>query len=103
MANSAKVISVHSYKGGTGKTTLALGLASLINNESKETVVYLIDADLTGSSITDVFPDQDRPSKNLGDYLTEAPFQSERISLKNLRWDINIRPKRGHCSLKPSA
>lgn len=55
----AKVLTITSVKGGTGKTTLALSLAGLLSLRKKKTLI--IDMDLYGSAIgisTGVNPDK---------------------------------------------
>lgn len=47
--SSIKIISVESRKGGVGKSTVALNLASLLNDRNNR--VLLIDVDITGTSI----------------------------------------------------
>jgi hypothetical protein len=46
----AKFISVHSKKGGVGKTTVALNIANLLLK--KENIVLLFDLDITGTTLT---------------------------------------------------
>ncbi len=48
-----KIYSIHSQKGGVGKTSIALAIAgfeAVFNNKK----VLLIDADLTGTSIKEI-------------------------------------------------
>ena len=90
-AESVNIISIHSHKGGTGKTTIALGLASLLAECVGSDAVYLIDADLTGASMDYVFPNLKKAAKNLGNYLIQDPFHEEDMAkLDNMRWKISI-------------
>jgi chromosome partitioning protein len=67
----AKVISFHSYKGGTGKTTLAVNLSA--NLVSKGYNVLLIDMDVYAPSLYVYFNIQ--PKKWINDYLNDKfPF-----------------------------
>ena len=50
-----KVYSIESRKGGVGKTTIALNLASVLVKRKEP--VLLLDCDITGTSIAD-------PAKN---------------------------------------
>ncbi len=63
----AKVIAFHSYKGGTGKTTLAVNLAA--NLVSKDYKVLLIDMDVYAPSLYVYFDIQ--PKKWINDYLND--------------------------------
>jgi chromosome partitioning protein len=67
----AKVIAFHSYKGGTGKTTLAVNLSA--NLVSKGYNVLLIDMDVYAPSLYVYFNIQ--PKKWINDYLNDKiPF-----------------------------
>ena len=67
----AKVISFHSYKGGTGKTTLAVNLSA--NLVTKGYNVLLIDMDVYAPSLYVYFNIQ--PKKWINDYLNDKiPF-----------------------------
>jgi chromosome partitioning protein len=63
----AKVIAFHSYKGGTGKTTLAVNLAA--NLVSKNFKVLLIDMDVYAPSLYVYFDIQ--PKKWINDYFND--------------------------------
>ena len=63
----AKIVALHSYKGGTGKTTLAVNLAALLASQSKN--VLLIDMDVYAPSLYVYFNNQ--PKKWINDYLNE--------------------------------
>ncbi len=64
----AKVIAFHSYKGGTGKTTLAVNLSA--NLVSKGYNVLLIDMDVYAPSLYVYFNIQ--PKKWINDYLNDT-------------------------------
>ena len=63
----AKVIAFHSYKGGTGKTTLAVNLSA--NLASKGYNVLLVDMDVYAPSLYVYFNIQ--PKKWINDYLND--------------------------------
>ena len=63
----AKVIAFHSYKGGTGKTTLAVNLSA--NLASKGYHVLLVDMDVYAPSLYVYFNIQ--PKKWINDYLND--------------------------------
>jgi hypothetical protein len=69
-----KIYSIHSQKGGVGKTSIAIAIAGLeaIFNGKK---VLLIDADLTGTSIKDVLErkDEKAPYKYINNVILAAP------------------------------
>ena len=58
-----KVYSIESRKGGVGKTTIALNLASVLVKRKEP--VLLLDCDITGTSIAD-------PAKNSPFWRTET-------------------------------
>jgi septum site-determining protein MinD len=49
----SKIVAIHSYKGGTGKSLITLNLAVIYANEGKN--VLLLDLDLRAPSLQDVF------------------------------------------------
>ncbi len=51
--SSGTVLTLHSYKGGTGKTFIATNLAAALASEGKR--VCLIDFDLRAPSLAKVF------------------------------------------------
>lgn len=53
----SKIISVESKKGGVGKTTIALNVASLL--QEKGYIVLLLDCDITGTSTSESVPHSD--------------------------------------------
>jgi pilus assembly protein CpaE len=78
----AKVITVTSTKGGTGKTTLALSLAGLISQDKKR--VLILDADLYGCAIgLSTLSDPDKTIFTLVDdlknnrYIDQADYVSK--------------------------
>jgi len=71
----AKVISFHSYKGGTGKTTLAVNLSA--NLVSKGYNVLLIDMDVYAPSLYVYFNIQ--PKKWINDYLNDKISFSDSV------------------------
>jgi hypothetical protein len=63
-SENQKIYSIHSQKGGVGKTSVAIAIAgweSILNKKK----VLIIDADLTGTSITDIFKFNKENSKKL--------------------------------------
>ena len=58
------VMSIHSYRGGTGKTLLATNLAATYARKEK---VLLLDYDLRAPSLHSLFDDQ--PDWWINDYL----------------------------------
>lgn len=53
---SLKVLSFHSVKGGVGKSTLSTLAALQVSRTHPEALVWLIDMDLTGTSLADALP-----------------------------------------------
>jgi hypothetical protein len=47
-----RIYTIHSQKGGVGKTSIALALAGMTGARGKKTLI--IDADMTGASVADV-------------------------------------------------
>lgn len=56
MTRTLHCYSFHSVKGGVGKSTLSTLLAHTFAAQQADTPVYLIDMDLTGTSLSDVLP-----------------------------------------------
>lgn len=64
----SKIISIHSYRGGTGKTNITASLAALVANTGKR--VGIIDADVQNPGIYVLFNFNENNIKNsLNDYL----------------------------------
>lgn len=84
----AKVIAFHSYKGGTGKTTLAVNLSA--NLVSKGYNVLLIDMDVYAPSLYVYFDIQ--PKKWINDYL------NDKISFCDSIYDFSHVVKEFHSS-----
>ncbi len=64
----ANVISIHSYRGGTGKSNLTANLAATIAMQGKR--VAVVDTDLQSPGIHSIFGfDSDTASTTLNDYL----------------------------------
>jgi chromosome partitioning protein len=61
----SKCIAFHSYKGGTGKTTLASNLAALLVRKGHR--VCLLDLDVYAPSLQSYF--EIKPQKWINDYL----------------------------------
>jgi len=61
----SKCIAFHSYKGGTGKTTLAANLAALLAKNGNR--VFLLDLDFYAPSLQSYFEAQ--PKKWINDFL----------------------------------
>jgi chromosome partitioning protein len=62
-----KTIVFHSYKGGTGKTTLAANYSALLARKGFR--VFLLDLDVYAPSLQTYF--EIEPDKWINDYLTE--------------------------------
>lgn len=71
MSRSLPIISLHSRKGGVGKTTLALWIAQELATDGH---VLLIDADVVGTEVADLFNDDRSGSwrRGLMDLLTQG-------------------------------
>jgi hypothetical protein len=71
MSSIFSIISLHSRKGGVGKTTLALWIAQELAADGH---VLLIDADVVGTEVADLFHDDRSGSWRLGlmDLLTQS-------------------------------
>lgn len=60
-------VSLHSYKGGTGKTTIAANLAALLAYEGKN--ICILDYDFRAPSLYVIF--KEHPKKWVNDYLND--------------------------------
>jgi cellulose biosynthesis protein BcsQ len=92
----AKVIAFHSYKGGTGKTTLAVNLSA--NLASKGYNVLLVDMDVYAPSLYVYFDIQ--PKKWINDYLNDKITFCDSIHdisyvMKELNSNMQIEDKSG--------
>ena len=67
-----QVITFHSYKGGTGKTTLATNLAALLAKNGNN--VCIVDIDVYAPSLHAYFGDvvQNKIKNTLNDYIVGA-------------------------------
>ncbi|MFX0182276.1 MAG: ParA family protein [Candidatus Hodarchaeota archaeon] len=76
----SKVIMVHSYKGGTGKSAVAINLAQYLAIKLKKKIL-IIEQDIGGSSFSSIF--QIRPKKTWNDFYNTGEL------IKNLvyNWD----------------
>ena len=63
-----KIVSIHSYRGGTGKSNLAANLATAVALQGKR--VAVVDTDIQSPGIHNIFDlDEEKISKTLNDYL----------------------------------
>lgn len=72
-----KVISIHSHKGGAGKTTVALFLAKALAQKGQK--VCVIDLDFVGSGIELALDVDKEKKKTLNDYLVDKKFKNTEI------------------------
>lgn len=88
-----RLITVHSQKGGVGKTIIAIYVArqltELYANENKMKTV-LIDADLTGTSIADVLELVDPDCNRAIDTIKKSKEHRENIGFFGFSRDIII-------------
>lgn len=56
MVGKLRCYSVHSVKGGVGKSTLSTAIATTLARRHRDVEVYLVDMDLTGTSLGDALP-----------------------------------------------
>jgi MinD-like ATPase involved in chromosome partitioning or flagellar assembly len=64
----SKIIAIHSYRGGTGKSNFTANLATTMALQGKR--VAVVDTDLQSPGIHTLFcPDEQIPDKTLNDYL----------------------------------
>jgi len=67
MMQGLRCYSFHSVKGGVGKSTLSTLTAVALAHEYPDKRVYLVDMDLTGTSLADVLPLEAPRWESLGD------------------------------------
>ena len=78
---SPRIYTIHSQKGGVGKTSIALALAGISGANGKKTL--LIDADMTGASISDVPGmeyELDKSSKRFNDLILAKPNEFMQVT-----------------------
>src|SRR6266511_2285264 len=64
----AKIVAVHSYRGGTGKSNVTANLAAMIGRQGRR--VGIVDTDIQSPGIHVLFGfDEDRIQRSLNDYL----------------------------------
>jgi cellulose biosynthesis protein BcsQ len=66
-----RIYTIHSQKGGVGKSSIALALAGLSGARKKKTLI--IDADMTGASIADVPGMECEPGSNFNKLILAKP------------------------------
>ena len=87
----AKIITITSAKGGTGKTTLALSLIGLLSEEKKK--ILLLDADLYGCGIAlSTKANPDKTLFTLVDDLKNNRYQTEEDYVTKYNEYIHILP-----------
>jgi MinD-like ATPase involved in chromosome partitioning or flagellar assembly len=71
-----KIVSIHSYRGGTGKSNLAANLATVVALQGKRAAI--IDADIQSPGIHNIFDlDRGQISTTLNDYLwNRSPIEN---------------------------
>jgi len=74
-----KVVTVHSHKGGSGKTTLGVSLAQQLASSGKK--VCLIDLDLVGPGVEYLVP-CDVPCKYVNDFISTKEMELGEITAK---------------------
>ena len=84
-----KIYTIHSQKGGAGKTSIAIAIAGLSCILHKQKTL-IIDCDLTGTSIIDLFYDVDKNNKAkekvryFNNLLLATPLVFENMSKNNI-------------------
>jgi len=84
-----KVIAFHSYKGGTGKSTLSANIAALLAKEGKKTV--LLDFDFRGPNLGTLFDTSYNinPAKTINDFLFDSSVNLDDI-IHDMEKEIGI-------------
>ncbi|GAB4440654.1 MAG: MinD/ParA family protein [Cyanobacteria bacterium J069] len=94
-----KIVSIHSYRGGTGKSNITANLATAIALQGNR--VAVIDTDIPSPGIHVIFGlDEQRISKTLNDYIWS------RCSIVDAAYDVTPEtpnPKEGKVFLVPSS
>lgn len=87
MGKDKRIYSIHSQKGGVGKTSVAIAIAGLENLEKGRNVI-IVDADLTGTSLDDLWKNgRKRRVKYLNELLLSTPidFRSNTSTIDKLQ------------------
>ena len=99
-----KIISVHSYRGGTGKSNLVANLATLLVLQGKRVAIF--DADIQSPGIHLLFGLNDRQIKyTLNDYLWgQCPIADTAYNITHaLNEELSAKVKEGSIYLVPSS
>lgn len=88
MEEKVTIYSVHSQKGGVGKSSIALAIAGWASYEKKHKSL-VIDCDLTGSSLIDLFGNSHKESKKTRDYFLNDLFLSQPFDFEKYGDDID--------------
>ena len=95
----AKIVSVHSFRGGTGKSNMTANLATTIASQGKK--VGIVDTDIQSPGIHVIFNlDEDTMTRALNDYLWG------RCSIEETAYDVSspeVKQKGGTTFLIPSS
>ena len=75
-----RIYTIHSQKGGVGKTSIALALAGISGARGKKTLI--IDADMTGASIADVPGMECEPGSNFNKLILAKPNEFLHLTAK---------------------
>jgi MinD-like ATPase involved in chromosome partitioning or flagellar assembly len=68
MSNMAKIVSVHSFRGGTGKSNLTANVATVVASQGKR--LAIVDTDIQSPGIHVIFGlDEEKMDRALNDYL----------------------------------
>ena len=74
---NSKIIMVHSYKGGTGKTSIAINLARYLTTQKKQKVL-LIEQDTKGATFKTIF--KVKPKKTWNDFYSQGQHIKDLIT-----------------------
>jgi MinD-like ATPase involved in chromosome partitioning or flagellar assembly len=105
----SKIVSIHSFRGGTGKSNTTANLATILASEGRR--VGVIDTDIQSPGIHVLFGlDESQLGYTLNDYLwgkcdikKAAQDVTDRISATNKLGKLFVIPKGGHVFLIPSS